>query len=57
MNASDSRKRWVDPDDAPEWTDREFAEADVMEDDRVIRRGRPPSENPKLSVTIRFGTG
>lgn len=51
---SDSRKPWVDPDDAPELTQEWFDTADVMEGDKVIRRGRPPSDNPKVSVTMRL---
>jgi hypothetical protein len=30
--------------DAPELTDEQLAEADLREGDKLIRRGRPPSE-------------
>src|SRR5262249_55964095 len=41
------RGKWVDPDDAPEWTEEQFARADLYHGDKLIRRGRPPSDNPK----------
>lgn len=47
---------WVDPDDAPELTERHFERADVYEGDKLIRRGagRPPSGNPKKLVSLRI---
>ena len=42
QNSSSKRKPWVDPDDAPEWTDEMVARAEIREGDRIIRRGRPP---------------
>ncbi len=47
-------KRWVDPDDAPELTEEFFRRADVYEGDRLVRRGRPPSGNPKKPVSVRL---
>jgi uncharacterized protein (DUF4415 family) len=48
-------KPWVDPDDAPEWTDAMIAGAEVHEGNKVIRRGRPPlGDRPKGSVTLRL---
>jgi hypothetical protein len=47
-NSSDdpaSRKPWVDPDDAPEWTDEMVARAEISEGGKIIRRGRPPSNS------------
>src|SRR5215831_17245869 len=45
---------WVDPDDAPELT-REMAErADLYHGDKLIRRGRPPSDNPKHALKLRI---
>lgn len=32
--------QWIDPDDAPEWTDEMFARADLYHGDKLIRRGR-----------------
>ena len=45
---------WVDPDDAPEWTDEMFERADLYHGDRLIRRGRPPSDNPKKALKLRI---
>jgi len=36
------RQRWIDPDDAPEWTKEQFERADLYHGDRLVRRGRPP---------------
>ena len=36
------KKKWVDPDDAPELTREFFQRADIYEGDKLIRRGRPP---------------
>jgi len=45
---------WIDPDDAPELT-REMAErADLYHGDKLIRRGRPPSDNPKQALKLRI---
>jgi uncharacterized protein (DUF4415 family) len=54
-NTRAARKRWVDPDDAPEWTEEMVARAEISEGDRIIRRGRPPlGEKAKGAVTIRL---
>ncbi len=45
---------WVDPDDAPEWTDEMFNRADLYEGDRLVRRGRPKAEHPKVAISIRL---
>lgn len=58
----DSEDSWVDPDDAPEWTDDHFARAEIRIGDRIIRPangtfmrpGRPKSERPKRQVTLRL---
>lgn len=50
----DSGGAWVDPDDSPEWTDEMFDRADVYEGDRLIRRGRPKSDAPKVPINIRL---
>ena len=47
-------KRWVDPDDAPELTADFFQRADIYEGNRLVRRGRPPSRNPKRPVSVRL---
>ena len=53
-NASATTTTWVDPDDAPELTYEDFARAEVVRGGKVVRAGRPPSDNPKVSVTIRL---
>ena len=45
---------WVDPDDAPELTDEWFDKADYYEGEKLVRRGRPPSEFPKEKINIRL---
>ncbi len=48
------RKRWVDPDEAPELTDEFFSRADVFDGEKLIRRGRPPLSEKKQLVTLRL---
>jgi uncharacterized protein (DUF4415 family) len=45
---------WVDLDDAPALTDGFFDRAEIRRGDRIIRRGRPPLENPKQAVKLRL---
>jgi uncharacterized protein (DUF4415 family) len=53
---------WVDPDDAPEWTDDVFDRAAIYKGGKLIRpadgtltrRGRPKLANPKRQVTLRL---
>jgi uncharacterized protein (DUF4415 family) len=47
-------RAWVDPDDAPELTKEYFERADLYHGDKLIRRGRPPSENPKQALKLRI---
>jgi len=47
-------RSWVDPDDAPELTDEFFRRADVYEGAKLVRRGRPKSENAKHAVSLRL---
>ncbi len=54
-NMPASSTDWVDPDDAPEWTDEMFDRADLMIGDRIIRRGRPPGLT-KTAVSLRVDT-
>jgi len=44
---------WVDPDDAPEWTQDMFDRAEIRIGDKVIRRGRPPGSTKRL-VSLRL---
>lgn len=53
---------WIDPDDAPEWTDEVFDRAAIYQGDKLIRPatgtltkpGRPKLTNPKRQVTLRL---
>src|ERR1700746_3553085 len=46
------RGTWSDPDDAPELTQDYFERADVYRGEKLIRRGRPPSEHPKEAIKL-----
>jgi uncharacterized protein (DUF4415 family) len=48
------RGKWADPDDAPELTKEYFERADIYRGDKLIRRGRPPSANPKRAIKLRL---
>jgi uncharacterized protein (DUF4415 family) len=48
-----SESNWVDPDDAPEWTDEMFDRAEIRIGDKVIRRGRPAGSAKRL-VSLRL---
>jgi uncharacterized protein (DUF4415 family) len=59
----DIKGDWIDPDDAPEWTDEMFARAQISIGGKVVReatgtltkRGRPPvGDEPKQQVTLRL---
>jgi uncharacterized protein (DUF4415 family) len=45
---------WSDPDDAPELTEEYFERADLYRGDKLVRRGRPPSANPKKATKLRL---
>ncbi len=61
-NEKPTKISWVDPDDAPEWTDDAFARAEVRDGDNLIRpaigtltkRGRPRLDHPKQQITLRL---
>lgn len=60
-NRKDGESNWIDPDDAPEWSDDVFERAAIWHGDKLIRpakgmptRGRPKLENPKRQVTLRL---
>jgi uncharacterized protein (DUF4415 family) len=40
--------------EAPEWTEEDFARADLYHGDKLIRRGRPPLARPKQAVKLRL---
>jgi uncharacterized protein (DUF4415 family) len=50
-NRKNSERDWVDPDDVPDLTGPEWAEAIAKAE---VRRGRPPLARPKVSTTIRL---
>lgn len=45
---------WTDPDDAPPLGSDWFADAELRDGNKVVRRGRPVSPNAKKSVTLRL---
>src|SRR3954471_14736536 len=58
-----SRHSFVDPDDAPAWTDEQFARAEVAFGGTVVRpaqgtltrpRGRPKKADAKVHIQIRL---
>lgn len=49
----DSQGNWIDPDDAPEWTDEMFDRAEVRIGDTIIRPGRPKG-SAKRPVSLRL---
>lgn len=54
MNEENITNTWIDPDDAPKLTPKWFAEAEIRDGDKVIRRGRPRSEKAKEMVSLRL---
>jgi uncharacterized protein (DUF4415 family) len=50
---SDTESSWIDPDDAPELTDEWFEKADLYDGEKLIRRGRRPSDSPKQAISLR----
>jgi uncharacterized protein (DUF4415 family) len=57
-NKKSMRRVWRDPDDAPDLSKRKWRQrlehANVMAGKKIVHRGRPPSETPKVSTTIRL---
>jgi uncharacterized protein (DUF4415 family) len=64
--SSNTKKTWVDPDDAPELTEEFFEKGIWRIGDKVVSRqeaqaeiksrmGRPPVESPKQAINIRLG--
>jgi uncharacterized protein (DUF4415 family) len=44
---------WSDPDDVPELTDEWFQSADQHINGVLVKRGRPPADHPKKSISLR----
>ncbi len=56
-NKGSVKRKWIDPDDAPELTREFFQTADVYEGKKLLRRGRPPvGERPKQAVKLRLSS-
>jgi uncharacterized protein (DUF4415 family) len=54
-NKGSGKKKWADPDDAPELTREFFRTADIYEGGKVVRRGRPPlGTRSKHAVKLRL---
>ena len=53
-NKRASRKKRVDPDDAPELTDEFFEQADEYQGGKLVRRGRPKAAVTKVPVKLRL---
>jgi uncharacterized protein (DUF4415 family) len=51
---SATRRKWVDPDDAPELTKDWFETADQYRGGKRVRRGRPKSAAPKRATNLRL---
>jgi uncharacterized protein (DUF4415 family) len=58
-----SRRVWVDPDEAPEWTEEQFDRAELAVGGKVLRpaqgtltrpRGRPKKADAKVHIHIRL---
>lgn len=45
---------WIDPDDAPALTPDWFEEAELRNGTTIVRRGRPRSDNPKETISLRL---
>jgi uncharacterized protein (DUF4415 family) len=50
---SATESSWIDPDDAPELTNEWFEKADLYDGEKLIRRGRRPSDSPKQAISLR----
>ncbi|NLC36046.1 MAG: BrnA antitoxin family protein [Alcaligenaceae bacterium] len=53
-NTKGTRTTWLDPDDAPQLNDAFFQKADLYHGEKLIRRGRPKSAAPSVSVSLRI---
>ena len=49
-----TRRKWRDPDDAPEITQEWVDRANLYHGKKLVRRGRPPAEVRKVSTTLRL---
>jgi uncharacterized protein (DUF4415 family) len=49
-----TKKDWIDPEDAPELTDSFFDQADEYIGDRLIRRGVQLAASKKILLAVRY---
>ena len=49
-----TKKKWIDPDEAPHLDREWFAHGEIRDGDRLIRLGRPKSDAPKEAVCLRL---
>jgi uncharacterized protein (DUF4415 family) len=54
MNEDASKAPWIDPDDAPELDSNWFEEAQLNCGKKVVRIGRPRSEQTKQAISLRL---
>lgn len=54
MSNDITESSWIDPDDAPPAGREWFEAADHYRNDKLVRRGRPKSDNPKKLVSLRI---
>lgn len=49
-----TKRKWIDPDDAPHLDRAWFERGEIREGDRLIRPGRPKASAPKQAVSLRL---
>jgi uncharacterized protein (DUF4415 family) len=49
-----TKSNWIDPDDAPRLDREWFERAEIWEDNKLIRPGRPRKAAPKEAVSLRL---
>ena len=54
VNKHATPTEWIDGDDAPELTDEFFERADEYVGNKLVRRGRPRTDSPKVALTVRY---
>ena len=53
----DTKGDWIDPDDAPEWTDEMFDRAQITIDGKIARRASLDPQREHLRRRARAGSG
>lgn len=54
MKEKNISSNWIDPDDAPKLSPEWFEGASAYQGDKLVRRGRPKSTDPKQLVSLRL---